>query len=156
VRIRDARADDWAQVSDLLAELGRPDVRESEDEPRHGEAFARYLQRAETLALVAEEDVNIVGFVDVEFRQRLNFLSPQAWVPDLVVAERVRGQGVGRALLEAVEERARERGCWGMSLESAIWREGSHAFYERVGWSPTGMSFTRPLAADVQWPPAPR
>jgi GNAT superfamily N-acetyltransferase len=154
VRIRDARAEDWPQVSDLLAELGRPDVRADDEEPRHGEAFTRYLERADTLMLVADDDGDLVGFVDVEFRQRLNFLTPQAWVPDLVVTERVRGQGVGRALLEAAEGRARERGCWGMSLESAVWREGTHAFYERVGWSPTGLSFTRPLA-DVQWPPAP-
>jgi GNAT superfamily N-acetyltransferase len=117
-----------------------------------GEAFANYLERPDTVALVAEDDGSLIGFVDVEFRQRLNFLSRQAWVPDLVVAERARGRGVGRALLEAAEERARERGCWGMSLESASWRLDSHAFYERVGWSPTGRSFTRALA-DVQWPP---
>ena len=156
MRIRDARADDWPQVSDLLAELGRPDVREDDDEPRHGEAFARYLERGDALALVAEEDGELLGFVDLEFRQRLNFLTPQAWVPDLVVSERARGRGVGRALLEAAEQLANERGCWGMTLESATWREGSHAFYERVGWSPTGVSFTRPLATGVQWPPAPR
>jgi GNAT superfamily N-acetyltransferase len=155
VRIRDARADDWPNVSDLLAELGRPDVRRDDDEPRHGEAFARYLERPDTVALVAEDDGKLVGFVDLEVRQRLNFLSPQGWVPDLVVSERVRGQGVGRALLEAAEDRAREHGCWGMSLESAAWRIESHAFYERVGCSQTGRSFTRPLA-DVQWPPAPR
>lgn len=139
----------------MLAELGRPDVRQNDDEARHAEAFARYLERPDAVALVADDGGALVGLVDVEFRQRLNFLSPQAWVPDLVVAESARGRGVGRALLEAAEERARERGCWGMSLESAAWRTDSHAFYQRVGWKPTGRSFTRPLA-DVQWPPAPR
>lgn len=155
MRIRDARADDWPNVSGLLAELGRPDVRADDDESRHADAFARYLERADTVALVADDDGTLVGFVDLEFRQRLNFLSPQGWVPDLIVAERVRGRGVGRALLEAAEARARERSCWGMSLESAAWRVESHAFYERVGWRATGRSFTRPLA-DVQWPPTPR
>jgi GNAT superfamily N-acetyltransferase len=155
MRIRDARADDWPQVSGLLAELGRPDVRGDDHESRHGEAFVRYLERPDTIALVAEDDGQLVGFVDLEFRQRLNFLSPQAWVPDLVVSEHARGRGVGRALLEAAEGRAREHDCWGMSLESATWRVESHAFYERVGWAATGRSFTRPLA-DVQWPPPPR
>jgi hypothetical protein len=41
-------------------------------------------------------------------------------------------------LLEHAAERARERGCWGMSLESASWRTASHAFYEHVGWRGTG------------------
>ena len=72
VPVRDARPDDWASVKDLLAELGRPDVREDPDEPRHREAFERYLERDDTFALVADEDGEIVGFVDVEFRQRLN------------------------------------------------------------------------------------
>jgi GNAT superfamily N-acetyltransferase len=155
VLVRDARPDDWPRVKDLLAELGRPDVREDPDEPRHREAFERYLARDDALALVAEDDGEIVGFVDVEFRQRLNFLTPQAWVPDLVVTERARGTGAGRRLLDEVERRAEERGCWGMSLESANWRDSSHAFYEHVGWADTGKSFTRSLS-DLQWPPAPR
>jgi GNAT superfamily N-acetyltransferase len=154
VEVREARADDWPRVSDLLAELGRPDVREEPDELAHRDAFEHYLARDDTLALVAEDDGQLVGFVDVEFRQRLNFGTPQAWVPDLVVAQAARGRGVGRALLEAVERRARDAGCWGLSLESASWRADTHAFYERVGWRETGKSFTRALS-DVQWPPAP-
>ena len=153
--IREARADDWPGVSDLLAELGRPDVRDAPDEAEHHAAFVKYLARDDTIAFVAEDDGRVLGFVDVELRQRLNFLVPQAWVPDLVVAEAARGRGVGRALLERAAEHARERGCWGMSLESASWRTGSHEFYEHVGWRDTGKAFTFQLS-DVQWPPAPR
>ena len=155
MHVRDARPNDWQRVKDLLAELGRPDVRDDPGEPQHRDAFERYLARDDTLALLADDGGEVVGFVDVEFRQRLNFLEPQAWVPDLVVAESARGKGVGRLLLEEAERRARERGCWGMTLESANWRDETHAFYERVGWKSTGKSFTRPIS-DVQWPPAPR
>lgn len=153
--VREARPEDWPRVSDLLAELGRPDVRADPDEPAHREAYERYLGRDDAVALVAEDGGELLGFVDVEFRQRLNFPTPQAWVPDLVVAESARGRGAGRALLAAAEVHARSRGCWGMSLESASWRAESHAFYEHVGWQDTGKAFTRPLS-DVQWPPAPR
>jgi GNAT superfamily N-acetyltransferase len=76
-------------------------------------------------------------------------------VPDLVVAESARGTSAGRALLEEAERRSRERGCWGMTLESANWRDSSHAFYQHVGWNDTGKSFTRAIS-DFQWPPAPR
>jgi GNAT superfamily N-acetyltransferase len=155
VRVREAIPEDWEQVKELLAELGRPDVRDDPDEPRHRTRYEEYLERDDALALVAEHDGAIVGFVDVEFRQRLNFLQPQAWVPDLVVAEAARGTGAGRALLDEVERRAIERNCWGMALESANWRESSHAFYEHVGWGDTGKAFSRAFG-DVQWPPAPR
>lgn len=156
MHVREARADDWPAVADLLAELGRPDVRGAGDETEHAAAFSRYLERPDALALVAEDGEELLGFVDVEFRQRLNFLTPQAWVPDLVVAESARGRGIGRMLLDAAEARARERGCWGMTLESASWREASHAFYEHVGWTDTGKAFNRMLVEGVQWPPAPR
>ena len=155
MEIRAADGDDWDAVAPLLAELGRPDVRDTPEEREHAAAFARYLERPDAVALVAEDAGEIVGFVDLELRQRLNFLSAQAWIPDLVVAERARGRGIGRALLEAAEQIARERGCWGMSLESASWRTDSHAFYVHVGWNDSGKAFTRGFG-DVQWPPAPR
>ena len=155
MHVREATAEDWEDVKELLAELGRPDVRDDAEEPRHRARFENYLARNDALALVAEHDGAVVGFVDVEFRQRLNFLQREAWVPDLVVAEAARGTGAGRALLEEVERRAVERDCWGIALESANWRESSHAFYEHVGWQDVAKAFSRVLA-DVQWPPAPR
>ena len=155
VQVREATRDDWEDVKELLAELGRPDVRDDPDEPQHRARFEQYLARDDALALVAEHDGAVVGFVDVEFRQRLNFLQPEAWVPDLVVAEAARGTGAGRALLEEVERRAIERDTWGMALESANWRESSHAFYEHVGWSDVAKAFSRTFGG-VEWPPPKR
>ena len=154
MHVRDARPEDWPAVAALLADLGRPDVR-GEGEGEHEALFRDYLARADTTALVAEDDGRVVGFVDVEYRQRLNFATPQAWIPDLVVSEDARGAGAGRALLDEAARRAEAAGCWGMTLESANWRRDSHAFYEHVGWRDTGKSFTR-VFRDVQWPPAPR
>jgi GNAT superfamily N-acetyltransferase len=154
VWIREARPGDWPEVAALLAELGRPDVRGTDDEEPAAEVFERYLERPDAAAFVAERDGRVVGFVDLEFRARLNFLTPQAWLPDLVVAEDARSAGVGAALLERCEETARERGCWSLELESANWRERAHAFYEREGWKDQGKSFGK-LLADIEWPPKP-
>lgn len=153
--IREATPDDWPAVAGLLAELGRPDVRGGEDEEAAADVFRSYLRRPDAVALVAEEDGHVVGFLDMEYRVRLNFTSPQAWIPDLVVSEESRSLGIGRALLQRAEEMAEERGCWGMTLESATWRERAHAFYLREGWHDTGKAFTK-VFGDVTWPPAPR
>ena len=53
---------------------------------------------------------------------------------DLAVLPAHRGRGIGRSLLVAVEERARQRGCCKVTLEV---REGNHtarALYKRSGY----------------------
>lgn len=154
MRIREATPADWPDVASLLAQLGRPDVRGSADEAAGRAVFEAYLARPDAVALAAEVDGRVVGFLDMEYRTRLNFTSPQAWIPDLVVDAGSRGGGIGRALLARAEELAHERGCWGMSLESATWRERAHAFYVREGWTDAGRSFIKALT-DVTWPPPP-
>ena len=42
--------------------------------------------------------------------------------------------GIGRRLLEAVEEWARAEGCAGVRLVSGASREGAHAFYRSCGY----------------------
>jgi GNAT superfamily N-acetyltransferase len=155
ITVREARSEDWPAVAALLAELGRPEALGTVLEDDLRDVYERYLAHPDTVALVAEVDGRVLGFCDVEFRTRLNFAEPQAWIPDLVVAEGDRSRGAGRALLARAEEIARNRGCWGMSLESATWRERAHAFYVREGWTDSGKAFTKPLT-DIPWPPAPR
>jgi GNAT superfamily N-acetyltransferase len=155
ITVREARSEDWPAVAALLAELGRPEALGTAREDDLRDVYERYLAHPDTVALVAEVDGHVLGFCDVEFRTRLNFAEPQAWIPDLVVAEGDRSRGAGRALLARAEEIARNRGCWGMSLESATWRERAHAFYVREGWTDSGKAFTKPLI-DIPWPPTPR
>ncbi len=155
VRVREAVAEDWPRVAELLAELGRPAVVGEPGEAEHRAAFVRYLARPKTALLVAIEDDLIVGVCDVEFRQRLNFLEPQAWIPDLIVAGDSRSRGAGAALVARAEELAREHGCWGISLESATWRTRAHDFYRREGYSDIGLAFNKSLDGRP-WPPAPR
>ena len=143
-------------MAELLAQLGRPDVRGRENEAEARVVFERYLDRPDAVLLLAERDGRILGLLDIEYRARLNFTAPQAWIPDLVVGEDSRSAGVGRALLTRAEELARDRGCWGMELESATWRERAHAFYVREGWTDAGKSFSKLLAEGLDWPPAPR
>jgi len=155
IDVRPASLADWPAVAALLAELGRPDVLGGPGEALARELFDRYLRREDTVALVAVADGSVVGFVDLEFRERLNFTTPQAWIPDLIVAEAARGRGAGHALLARCQETARARGCWSLSLESASWRDRAHAFYRREGLVDSALSFSMLLDPGVAWPPRP-
>ncbi|MBE0532578.1 MAG: GNAT family N-acetyltransferase [Rhodospirillales bacterium] len=61
-------------------------------------------------ALVAEADGGLIGFAHTILHRNTATLAPVCYMQDLFVAEAARGKGVGRALIEAVYERAKAAG----------------------------------------------
>jgi GNAT superfamily N-acetyltransferase len=149
--IRRATVEDWPQVASLLVELGRDVSPSAASNPSYVIRFGGHLALREARTLVAEAlgGHRLLGFLDMEFRQRLGHPRPQAWVNDLVVTGSARGRGVGGALLAEAERLARGRGCFRMSLETAAWREDTHRFYEHLGWADNGKWFVKLL--DETW-----
>ena len=142
--VRTADHGDFDVVTALLEELGRAEVT---DETRDAcrEIFESHVADGDAAHLVAEDDGVVVGFCSLHFRDRLNFPTPDAWVPDLIVTEAARRRGAARALLEEAERRARVRGCWQLTLESAHFRKEAHQLYRAVGMEDLGLSFHKPL-----------
>ena len=71
--------------------------------------------------------VSFFGFSTFAARPLLN-------IHDLAVLPAFRGYGVGRALLQAAELRARERGCCKLTLEVRQDNERARSLYERAGF----------------------
>jgi GNAT superfamily N-acetyltransferase len=65
------------------------------------------------------------------------------YVDDLVTTEGCRGRGVGRFLLDALAERARQAGCVVLDLDSGNQRADAHRFYLREGFEKTSIHFAR-------------
>ena len=61
--------------------------------------------------LVAETDTNIVGMTTFNFQNSTWSEKGQCLLEDLFVDETIRGQGTGRALIDAVIIEAKTRGC---------------------------------------------
>jgi ribosomal protein S18 acetylase RimI-like enzyme len=59
-------------------------------------------------------------------------------VHDLAVMPTHRGRGIGRRLLEAVAERARQTGCCKVTLEVRTSNADARRLYERLGFSDAG------------------
>ena len=148
--VRPAKPQDWEAVAGLLVELGRGVAAGTATDPTHEMQFAGHIRRLDVVTLVAESaNTGVVGVLDMEYHQRLGDHRPQARVHDLVVTESLRGRGVGDALLSRAEELARKRGCFRMALVTAGWREQTHSFYMKLGWSDYGKWFVKPLTDDV-------
>ena len=128
--IRPATLADAGRLAALSSELGYP-VTADEIAGRLGELLARDGD----IVLVAEhEPGQVAGWVHgseqwlLESGRRCELLG-------LVVDARVRGRGLGRRLVTAVEEWARSRGLEQMAVRSNVTRAESHPFYERLGYA---------------------
>ena len=127
--IRIAQNQDADELARLSVQLGYPSsteeclkfLRELELDPDH-------------VVLVAEsEDGIIAGYVHV-FKTKRLFLDPFAELGGLVVKENFRGKGIGKVLLAASENWAKEQSCFEMRVRSNVLREKAHYFYLDQGY----------------------
>ena len=63
----------------------------------------------------------------------------------LAVAEALRGQGIGAALVAEAEKRLAAKGCGLVEVTSNRKRLRAHAFYERLGYERTSYRFAKLL-----------
>jgi GNAT superfamily N-acetyltransferase len=138
IELREACPGDADALARLCTQLGYPAT--SNDMPARLRTLAAD-PNARVLVAVDAEDV--VGLATVHLRDTMNHSTPIAQLTLLVVDERVRSHGVGRALVEGAETWARERGARRMAVTTALDRTGAHAFYERVGYTHTGRRYAR-------------
>lgn len=144
MRVRAARRDDFEAVTRLLELLGRPLVPDAaEDDCRA--VYEEQITDPRTHHIVAEDSSGIVAFASLHFRSRLNHPTEEGWIPDLIVGEDARRKGVGRALLEEAERRARERGCHRLQLESGYRRAEAHHMYRQFQMRDDGKYFVKAL-----------
>ncbi|MGV3617732.1 MAG: GNAT family N-acetyltransferase [Fimbriimonas sp.] len=92
------------------------------------------LDRGAFWCLVAEDDnAEVVGFA-LGARTYSTFRArPSVWLEDLFVEPSHRGTGLGKSLLLAVVEMARQEGAGRVDWAVLDWNEPSIRFYEAMG-----------------------
>jgi len=85
--------------------------------------------------LAAAGDGAPSGVAQLRFRFSVWTSAEDCWLEDLFVEGDARGAGLGRALVEASFDRARERGCKRIELDVNADNEAAIALYEACGFS---------------------
>ena len=77
---------------------------------------------------------DLLGYVHAEVYESL-YSKPGFNILALAVLPQTQGKGIGKTLLEGLEQEAEKRGYNFIRLNSADHRLGAHAFYEKVGYT---------------------
>lgn len=141
IRIRGAEPDDADDVASLLEQLGYPVT--VEDARNRITVLAA---EPGVWILVAEQDGRIAGLATLHVTRVLHDDAPRGQLTTLVVSESARQQGIGRVLVEHVEELAARAGAKRLVVTTANHRADAHAFYSRLDFTWTGRRYTKPIA----------
>lgn len=110
---------------------------------RHGETalaeevtqttWRRFFDPAEPVfALVAEHEGTVVGLAHYLFHRSMTRVEPVCYLSDLFTLTSLRGQGVGRALIEAVCAAARDAGASRVYWQTHETNAAGRALYDKV------------------------
>lgn len=93
----------------------------------------RFFDAYEPLhALVAEREGRLIGLTHYLLHRSTTSLAPSFYLQDLFTSEAARGTGIGRALIEAVYERARTAGSPRVYWQTHETNETAMRLYDRV------------------------
>lgn len=153
IRVREAVLDDEADVERLFAILdayARGAGGQNAPLPESSRAALGPGLRAAPNALVlfGEQAGEVVGAAVCFWGYSTFAGRPSVNLHDFSVLPSAQGQGVGTALLEELERRARARGCAKMTLEVHATNEGARRLYARFGyegWEPPTFFVAKPL-----------
>jgi len=92
--------------------------------------------------LVATADEELVGFLSMEITTHFAG-ETDAYIGELMVSEEAEGHGVGRALVEAAEAEARDRGHRCLTLSTGAANERAIGFYRSLGFQAEDIKLTK-------------
>lgn len=108
-----------------------------------GERFRQLLVTGETAVLLAGADP--CGLAVLRFRPAIWTAALECYLAELYVAPDRRGEGLGRALLEAAIELARDEGADHMDLGTSEDDTAARRLYESLGFTNRGRGADGPV-----------
>lgn len=129
ITIREAAQSDLTQLTQLTIQLGYPTSTEQISRRLHG-----ILTSQNDIILVAEHHNKLRGWITAQATYRLS-ADPFVEIGGLVVDENIRGQGVGKKLIQAVADWAKQNEILNLRVRCNVIRLDTHQFYQHLGFT---------------------
>lgn len=128
----------WLRRSEPLHRVLRPSL------PADYEGYLRrmFLEGAQMAVL---HDAGEPRALAVYRMHHTTFQGRRFYLDDLVTDEKQRGQGLGAALIDWCEAKARAEQCDTFALDSGVQRAAAHRFYFRHGFTVGSFGFSKNL-----------
>ena len=134
IEIAPIAAEEFEGLLPLIAAYQRFYEVEEIDEERNRSFFRRFLAPSEDgLLLGARSEGRLVGYACLYWHFSSTKATETVLMNDLYVDESARGRGVGRALIEASTEVARERGLASVEWSTAPDNRTAQRLYDSTG-----------------------
>ena len=131
--VRLARVSDAHTFARLLHEFDAEFGESAPDAETIAERAVPLIESGEVTVLFVGEGPD--GFAELRFRPSLYTGALDAYLEELYVAPDRRGHGLGRALLEAAMDHARQRGAARIDLNTSVDDVAARALYESAGFT---------------------
>jgi GNAT superfamily N-acetyltransferase len=142
--IRPAAMGDVPALAALTTHLGYP-----VNDVAMAARMRHFIADPDYETLVAESGGRVAGYAGVTWKWSYTEDTPRAQLLALVVDPDERGRGTGTALVAAAEAWAREHGAGWIHVTTALHRERTHRFYERLGYAQTGYRYVKSLGGET-------
>ncbi|MDF9392670.1 MULTISPECIES: GNAT family N-acetyltransferase [Methylococcus] len=139
IMIRPAEMRDVEAMVELLGVLFSIEADFTFDPDRQRRGLALLIRNDADRVLVAECEGRVIGMCSVQTLISTAEGGRVGLVEDMVVAQEVRGKGIGQRLLGEIERWAADSGLTRLQLLADRTNEPALAFYDRQGWQRTAL-----------------
>lgn len=141
ITIESLKPEDMPELIELYKELIPPHMQFNASLERCLATYENMQKENCNFLAVAKENGEIIGSALGVCCQCL--VNPFLVIEDVIVRKDQRGKGIGRLLMNALDQFAKEKGCAYSFLVSSDFREGAHKFYESMGYTDGVVGFRK-------------
>lgn len=136
-----ANQTDIEELVELLTELFKQETEFQPDPDFQRRGLMKIISNKDVgVILVAKEDKNILGMVNLLFTESTALGSRVAILEDMIVSNTSRGKGIGSLLIDYAVQEATDSGCKRITLLTDIENAKAQVFYQKKGFVKSSMT----------------